>query len=154
MMIDAARESLGDRHDKAVDFVMNYQKMHGIEETLRRLMPFMVSYLSLIRNSFPEVAKAALAVAEKYYLNVNTQAVGESNEFETARNSCWNYLESTGRKYDFDSRDALAVRAVLCLLAAEPLNDVGETTTWFFDFADSVEDHSSEIQSLLARCFE
>jgi hypothetical protein len=152
-MIEAARESLADRNDKAVDFVMNYQKTHGIEETLRRLMPFMVSYLSLNRN-FPEVAKAALAVAEKHYLNVNTQAVGESSEFETARNSCWNYLESTGRKYDFDSREALAVRAVLCLLATEPLNDVRETTTWCFDFADSVEDHSSETQSLLARYFE
>jgi hypothetical protein len=153
-MIEAARESLGDRHDKAVDSVMNYQKIHGMEETLRRLMPFMVSYLSLNRNIFPEVAKATLAVAEKYYLNVNTQALGKSNEFETARNSCWNYLESTGRTYDFDSREALAVRAALCLLAADPLNNVGETITWFFDFADSVEDHSSETQSLLARYFE
>jgi hypothetical protein len=153
MMINGARETINDRQDKAVDFVMKYQMIHGAGETTRQLIPFMISYLSLTKNVFPEVAKAALAVLENYYLHTNVAGPGGTGELDAARNNCWSYLESTGKMYDFDSSEALAVRAVLGPLTIEG-NDVGEATQWFLDFSDGIEDHSSEIESLLMRYFQ
>jgi hypothetical protein len=153
MMINVARETIDDRHDKAVDFVVKYRMTYGYGETVRRLIPFMISYLSLTKNRFPEVARAAFAIVENYYFRTNIGGSGGAGELEAARNSCWDYLESTGKMYDFDSSDALAVRAVLGPLTIEG-NDVGEATQWFLDFSDGIEDHSSEIESLLMRYFQ
>jgi hypothetical protein len=152
MMSNVARETINDRHDKAVDFVVKYRMIHGSNVTVRRLIPFMISYLSLTKNVFPEVAKATLAVLEDYYLNTNIAAPRGTGELDAARNSCWSYLRSTGKMYDFDSREALAVRAVLGPLTIDG-NDVGEAMQWFLDFSDDIEDHSSEIESLLMRYF-
>src|SRR5262252_8923220 len=133
MMINAGRETIRDRHDKAVDFVVKYRNIYGIDETIRRLILFMISYLSLTKNLFPEVAKAALAVAENYYLHTNMTSSRGTGALDPARSSCWSHLESTGKMYDFDSSEALAIRAVLGPLTVEG-NDVGEATQWFLDF--------------------
>ena len=113
----------------------------------------MISYLSLTKNVFPEVAKATLAVLENYYLNTNMAVAGGAGELDAARSNCWSYLRSTGKMYDFDSSEALAIRAVLCPLTIDG-NEVGEAMRWFLDFSDGIEDHSSEIESLLMRYFQ
>jgi hypothetical protein len=49
-----------------------------------------------------------LASLLKCYARTNIMGAEGTDEFSTARNSCWNYLESTGRTYDYDSRKPLA----------------------------------------------
>lgn len=142
-------ERIAYRHDKAVDIVIAAQKKLGVEETFRRLIQFMISYLSLMRNSLPEVAQRALSVSEKFSAGLAT-----SEDMEVARHNCWNHLESIGAMYDFDSRDALSIRAVLCTLTADPnRHDLIEFVEWFLQFADSVEDHSLELPKLLEMYF-
>jgi hypothetical protein len=144
------QDSLDERHDRAISFVQDAQQELGTKETFRRLISFMLSYLSLMRNSLPEAAKMTLDLSEKLNSTAST-----SEKFDAARIRCWNYLESTDRTYDFDNREAIAIRAVLCTLETDPSKngDLGEYTSWFLKFADAVEDHSSEIMGLLKRCF-
>jgi hypothetical protein len=58
---------------------------------------------------------------------------GATDEFRVAINSCCNYLEATGRAYEFDGCKA----CVPCLLTKEA-SDLREAT-WCLDFADSEE---------------
>jgi hypothetical protein len=148
MVVLMTEAILNERHDKAIDFIMSFQKQRGKEEALRRLISFMVSYLSLVGSVLPEKARSALIVAQKYSLNLD-----RIDEAITARVDCWNYLKSTGQEYDFEGREARAIRAVLCALTTEP-TDLGELTSWFLDFADGFEDHSSEIEALIVSHFK
>jgi hypothetical protein len=52
-----------------------------------------------------------LASLEKPYARTHTIGAEETDELRTAGNSCWNYLESTGRTYDFVSGEAARQRA-------------------------------------------
>jgi hypothetical protein len=57
-------------------------------------------------------------------------------------------------RYDFSDRENLAIRAVLCTLMTDPIeSDIEQTTEWFLNFSDKVENHSEEIQDLLQRHF-
>jgi hypothetical protein len=138
-----------DNHDRVIDLVKKFHEKFGLDETFRRLIAFMVSYVSLMKNSLPDAAREALAVSERV-----GAGAGTDEDAVSARNSCWNYLKSIGSEYDFDSREACAVRAVLCTLITDPRqNDLSHITHWFLRFADTVEDHSSEMKGLFDEHF-
>jgi len=107
----------------------------------------MVSYLSLIKDALPDVAMAALAVSREAI-----SGSGSADAVKLAKVRCWDHLKSLGLEYDFEGREACAVRAVLCTLVSDPSeSDLGELTDWFLKFANTVEDHSSEIDTVLTR---
>jgi hypothetical protein len=109
----------------------------------------MIAYLSLTKNSLPDVAARALAVAERFNTDVSL-----GNEVQRARRDCWDSLKSIGAMFDFESRDSRSIRAALCTLETDRTTaDVSELAEWFLTFADGVEDHSSELWDLAKTAF-
>lgn len=142
-------ENLTNRHDRAIDLLERFQTERGVDEAFRRMMRFMISYLSLMKDSLPKVATKGLAVAERYH-----GGAGSKEEIELARDDCWNFLKCSGSEYDFDTRESRAIRAVLSTLETDPAkHDLGEAMEWFLTFSDGVEDHSSKIRSLIKEHF-
>ena len=109
----------------------------------------MISYLGLMRAPLPDVAKDALVVSTQFIS-------GEADDagLEAASNRCWNYLKSIDSRYDFGNRENLAIRAAWCTLITHPTtNELQQTIEYFLEFADRIEDHSSQIENLLQQHF-
>jgi len=143
------RACMIDHHARAIDFIVGFLKNHGLEETIRRSRIFMISYLGLMRAPLPDVAKDALVVSTQFIS-------GEADHagLEVARNRCWNYLRSIDSRYDFGNRENLAIRAAWCTLITHPTtNELQQTIEYFLEFADRIEDHSSQIENLLQQHF-
>jgi len=141
--------NLHDRHDRAIDHILDFENTHGLEETIRRLRVFMVSYLGLMEGPLPDAAREGLAVAKRFI-------AGEASypDLETASDRCWTRLKSLDHRYDFSNPENLAIRAAWCTLSTMPTKtDLRQTIEYFLQFADRIEDHSSEIQTLLERHF-
>ena len=138
-----------DYHARAIDFVVGFLRNHGPEETIRRSRIFMISYLGLMRTPLPDAAKDALVVSTQFIS-------GEADDagLEAASNRCWNYLKSIDSRYDFGNRENLAIRAAWCTLITHPTtNELQQTIEYFLEFADRIEDHSSQIENLLQQHF-
>jgi hypothetical protein len=137
-----------ERHDEAIDLVMSFLSEHGAEDAFRRLIAFMVSYLGLMRGALSDKARSALSIAEKYSLKPELV-----DDALAARVDCWNHLKSNSQEYDFESREACGLRAVICALTTDVV-DFHELTSWFLEFADGVEDHSFEVKRLIEGHFK
>jgi hypothetical protein len=138
-----------DHHTWVLDFVLGFLKNHGLEETIRRTRVFMVSYLGLMRRPLPDAAKDALTVSTQFISGKADHA-----DLEAASKLCWNYLKSIDARYDFTNPENLAIRAAWCTLITHPTtNEFELTLQYFLEFADRVEDHSGEIESLLREHF-
>lgn len=139
--------------DMAVDVVEileRFQEEFGLKETYKRVNHFMISYLSNMKDSLPEVAHNGLQIAEKFHDGLSTHI-----DLENARVKCWEFLDKKSASLDVTDPENCAVRAAICFLYADPpSDDLPELLEWFLVLANKVEDHSSEIAPLLERHFK
>ncbi|MGN7919883.1 hypothetical protein [Lysobacter sp. 22409] len=111
------------------------------------LMRFMCRCLLLAQGLLPETGRNALNSATTFWLD----GQGRAADLLTARIDCWNYLDSKHRSTDIKDREDAAMRAVICVLYAEPQSDdfSAETVRWFADMFDRLGDYSNETAQLM-----
>lgn len=111
------------------------------------LMGFMCRCLPLAQEFLPEIGRNALNSATTFWLS----GQGRAEDFLTARIDCWNYLDSKHRSTDIQDREDAAMRAVICVLYAEPESDdfSAEAVRWFADMFDRLGDYSNETAQLM-----
>lgn len=111
------------------------------------LMRFMCRCLLLVQEFLPETGRNALNLATAFWLS----GQGQAEDLLTARIDCWNYLDSKHRSTDILDREDAAMRAVMCVLYAEPEPDdfSAEAVRWFADMFDRIDDYSEEIARLM-----
>lgn len=119
----------------------------GIGEAHTILMPFMCRCLLLVQKFLPETGRDALNLATIFWL----EGKGRAEDLLAARIRCWNYLEAKGRSTDIRDQEDAAMRAVICVLYAEPQADdfSAESVRWFADMFNRLGDHSREVAQLM-----
>lgn len=111
------------------------------------LMRFLCRCLMLIRQLLPRVGREALDAANAFWL----EGSGQAETLLAARVECWNYLDAKGRSVDIRDQEDAAMRALVCVLYAEPESDdfSAETVRWFADMFDRLGNYSNETRRLM-----
>lgn len=87
--------------------------------------------LQLVNGRLPDVAASALSIADAYWFT----GTGTALDLEDARVACWKFLDATCGSTKTRTPDEHAVRAVICVLYANPpLNDAYELIDAFLEF--------------------
>jgi hypothetical protein len=121
----------------------------GLSNHPERCVRFMLESCALIENCLSDSGKSALAVAEKYWAGLASEA-----ELEAARVACWKELDSKSCSVNTDNPEACAVRAAICLLYPRWTDgDAFDQVEWFMQMANRAEDHWMEQYQLLRRLF-
>ncbi|WP_223619782.1 hypothetical protein [Lysobacter sp. ESA13C] len=128
-------------------YLVNVTQTFSATEAHAILMRFMCRCLLLAHEFLPEIGRNALNLATAFWLS----GEGQAEDLLTARIACWNYLDSKHRSTDIQDREDAAMRAVICVLYAEPESDdfSVETVHWFADMFDRLGDYSNETAQLM-----
>src|SRR5262249_15629664 len=115
-----------------------------------RVRDFMIDYLEKLRAPLPAVAAEGLAIARKF----QNAEVGP-DQVETARLSCWSYLNDRSAGTDFTTPEHCAIRAAICFLHVGPTvrGDAIDLVDWFLNLADRFEPRSDDAIALLRKYF-
>lgn len=111
------------------------------------LMRFMCRCLALVEQFLPEVGRNALYTARTFWL----EGKGQAEDLLAAGVDCWKYLDAKGRGVEIQDQEDAAMRAVLCVLRAEPESDdfPADAVRWFASMFDRLGDYSSETAQLM-----
>lgn len=124
-------------------YLAKVTQQFGATEAHAFLMRFMCRCLPLTQEFLPETGRKALNSATAFWL----RGQGQAEDLLTARIDCWNHLDFKHRSTDILDREDAAMRAVMCVLYAEPKSDdfSAEAVRWFADMFDRIDDYSEEI---------
>jgi hypothetical protein len=108
---------------------------------------FMCRCLMLVEHMLPDVGRRALEVAKGFWLD----GLRHSDSLLSARLDCWGYLDAKGHSIDVRDQEDAAIRALLCVLYAEPESDdfSTEAVRWFASMFDRLGDYSNETARLM-----
>ncbi|MEJ5150700.1 hypothetical protein [Comamonas sp. MYb396] len=122
--------------DELEDVLSRVAKLGDSQKVHVQLVVFMLRSLARIRHLLPGIGLQSLQMAERYWL----QKVGSPEDLENARVACWDYLENTGASVGSETKEQAAMRAVICVLYAEPDADdfSVDTVRWFADLMDRI----------------
>lgn len=128
-------------------YLASVEQRMGVGEAHTILMRFMCQCLLLVQQFLPEAGRDALDLATAFWL----EGKGRAEDLLAARVSCWSYLDARGRSTDIRDQEDAAMRAVICVLYAEPESDEfsAETVRWFAGMFDRLGDHSREVAQLM-----
>jgi hypothetical protein len=137
--------------DSVLDFIDDDQRRHGTRTAFIQGRAFMIAYFALIHRPLPPVAHEALQVAQRYLAAAATSA-----DLTAARVACWQYLDARHLTYAVpQSSEASVVRAAICFLWADPTDDApGMGVDFFLSRANAAEDHSAQVDELIAAYFQ
>lgn len=111
------------------------------------LMRFMCRCLSLVQHVVPETGRKAFNLAASFWLEDEGAAQG----LLAARIECWSYLDAKCRSTDINDVQDAAMRALICVLYAEPESEdfSADTVRWFADMFDQLGQFSEEAAQLM-----
>jgi hypothetical protein len=129
------------------DFVARVMQRFDDQDAHALFMRFMCHCLILVQKFLPEVGRKALASATLFWL----EDKGQAEDLVAARVSCWEYLDAKGRSTEIKDKEDAAMRAIICVLYAEPdsADFSAETLRWFAEMLDQLGDYSSETKQLM-----
>lgn len=132
---------------KLETFLKNVTNRLSAGETHIFLMKFKCRCLVLVPQFLPKVGRDVLDMAEKFWL----EGIGQADSLLAARVECWNYLDAKGSGCDIRDPEDAAMRALICVLYAEPESDdfSAETVRCFANMLDRLGDYSSEMERLM-----
>lgn len=138
MIIDRARLE---------DYLENVAQRRNVAEAHTILMRFMCQGLLLVEQFLPEAGRDALDLATAFWL----EGKGRAEDLLNARVSCWSYLDARGRSTEIRDQEDAAMRALICVLYAEPESDEFSTerVRWFAGMLDRLGDHSHQVAQLM-----
>ena len=120
-----------------------------LEEHRADWVKFMLASAELIAERLPDVGRAALETARRFW---NGQA--DAQELEDARVRSWKYLEARGVGTSLDEPDVCALRAVICLLYPDTGGvDFFDLVHFFVEVTQKVTDIGREQCALLRSIF-
>lgn len=91
--------------------------------------------LTLIKDDLPAIGLEALSIAEKYWVD----KIIVSSELESVRVRCWRFLDERNAATNTQEKQYCALRAVICVLYAEPpSDDIGELIEFFMEMMSSL----------------
>jgi hypothetical protein len=135
-----------------LNIIDDFEQQYGFEDTLIRARKFMIAYLDLMTKSLPEPTRHSLAVAKKY-----AEGVFTSDDLENERESIWQYLKERSALSDYKTPTNAIVHAAFGPLTEykdlKPAETISERVSDFLDCANSFEDHSDLVASLLRASF-
>jgi hypothetical protein len=119
----------------------------SVNEAHAVLMRFMCRCLMIVRQLLPEIGQRALDVAGAFWL----EGKGQAADLLAARVDCWNYLDAKHRNSEIKDQEDAALRAVICVLYAEPESEdfSSETVRWFAALFDRLGNYSDETKQLM-----
>lgn len=128
-------------------FVKSICERFDAVEAHKIFMRFMCRCLDLIKPFLPPTGKEELEIAKAHWFH----DVGQIGELESARVRCWQYLDQKGQSVEISDREAVAMRALLCVLYPEPTTDdfSSETVRWFIGLLNRLGDYSMEVSRLM-----
>ena len=89
----------------------------------------------------------ALSIAEKYWIDKSLVAA----ELESTRVRCWRFLDERNAATNVQEKQYCALRAVMCVLYAEPpSDDIGELLEFFMEIMSAVVGAQAIEKKLLA----
>lgn len=111
------------------------------------LMRFMCRCLSLVQQLLPETGRKAFGLATSFWL----EGEGPAEGLLAARIECWSYLDAKGRSTEIIDVEDAAMRALICVLYAEPESEdfSADTVRWFADMFDQLGHFSEETTKLM-----
>lgn len=114
----------------------------SVREAHAILAKFMCRCLLLVQHILPEVGRNALNVAKVFWL----EGGGQAEALLAARVECWKYLDEKNGSTNIQDLEDKAMRALICVLYAEPEDDEFsvETVRWFFDLFNQIGNYSDE----------
>lgn len=115
-----------------------------------KCMQLMVACIKSIHKSISRVGLDALDVAERYWIKKGL----DPNALEKAREACWQYLDDRGASTNLIEPEFCALRAVICVLYAEPSSDdPSELLEFCFDMITAVTNDYLLLQTEVNRFF-
>jgi len=134
--------------DQLEGYLANVTQCFGVDEAHAVLMRFMCRCLMLVPEFLPEVGQKALDLAKMFWL----EGKGQAEALLVARVDCWNYLDAKHRSSEIKDQEDAALRAVICVLYAEPESDdfSTETVRWFAVLFDRLGNYADETKQLMA----
>ena len=127
-----------------IDIVEAMQERLGLNEAFRRVCNFVIAFVELFQGTIPLVAKDALIVVKAFW-----RGDASAEQVELARIKCWEYLDSKSASTDFSNPETCAIRAVICILYAEPPSeDMAELVGWFLTLMEKVDGIAPDLNSL------
>lgn len=111
------------------------------------LMRFMCRCLMIVRQFLPELGQKALDLAGMFWL----EGKGQAADLLAARVDCWSYLDVKHRSAEIRDQEDAALRAVICVLYAEPESEnfSAETVRWFAVLFDHLGSYTDETRQLM-----
>lgn len=114
-----------------IDAVSAHMSQYGRRDTARRLKAYMLALLRDRADQMPDVALAALKVAER------TALYWDHREQMSAAEAGWHFLQAEELEHDFDDLRSCYVRAVLLVINLNRNHSaIDDITFWFFNFLD------------------
>ena len=111
------------------------------------LMRFMCRCLSLVQQALPATGRKAFSLATSFWL----EGEGTAEGLLSARIECWSYLDAKGRSTEINDVEDAAMRALICVLYAEPESEdfSADTVRWFANMFDQLGHFSQETTQLM-----
>lgn len=107
----------------------------------------LVECMALVKDDLPVIGLEALSIAEKYWIDKSIV----SAELESVRVRCWRFLDERNAATNAQEKQYFAVRAVICVLYAEPpSDDIGELIEFFMEMMSAVVGVQAIEKKLLA----
>lgn len=128
--------------DELIDLVES-----AVGESYEKCIRFMLGCVVLVKNHLPDVGREAVEIAKKYWLG----AKENPDELENARVKCWNYLDEQNASTNTQEKQYCALRAVICILYAEPpSDDISELIEFFLEMVVAVEENIDSVRDITA----
>lgn len=114
-------------------------------------MQVMCFCLRLVLMDAPQVVTKSLALGCLHWL----ESRASESDLDAARIECWEFLDGMGEGASLGSREAIAVRAVICVLFPRPQNsDAGyEAIEFFVDLLNMLGDCENEFLRAVGEVF-
>lgn len=107
----------------------------------------LVECMALVKDDLPVIGLEALSIAEKYWIDKSLVAA----ELESTRVRCWRFLDERNAATNVQEKQYCALRAVMCVLYAEPpSDDIGELLEFFMEIMSAVVGAQAIEKKLLA----
>jgi hypothetical protein len=107
----------------------------------------LVECMALVKDDLPVIGLEALSIAEKYWIDKSIV----SAELESVRVRCWRFLDERNATTNVQEKQYCALRAVMCVLYAEPpSDDIGELLEFFMEMISAVVSVQAIEKKLLA----
>lgn len=100
--------------------------------------------------SLVQVAEAALQTALLYWWH----SQGSISSVTDARVACWEHLKAAGEDTTLATPEVIGVRAVICVLYADPEEDedfLEQTIEWFSTLLNKLGNHSKDFEEALEK---